>query len=1673
MGYIKKLKNNELVGGTDKTTIYPVTSTEAVFEEVIEDGESNFKSQKFLNNNITGDRINEGTITDYNIATGTITKGKLSSQVQTMLDEGQKKALTPKGDYNPETEYEALDLVFDRDSNSSYVSLITPNTEPLTNEDAWEMFLDGTAVNTAQATINDKVDVLDAQVDEAIGQAQQDVRDLIDETAAALQAATDEANNAAGEARDAASTVETLTAQQVADAQIGYFTCTNTAASGAADNETKITTTDTIGVSTYTKTVGSHVKVKMAVANTHAAPVYLQFGSNTANKAQLYYNGEPASNSNSWDAGETISVYYDGTYYQASNVQGGGGNKKRLVPSASTTGKRIATNGTSIGAVQANDSWVYIKYAVREGDVVSIRGTAGATYKLWAIADSNNVILDSSRDNATEENCALVMPENAAWIVINNQIVNYPNYEWYLAKGGTLAAHEMMAESYLYGNKKLLMPGRTYAVDDPVFTTDRQLLKITKDISSMNIVDEVAVGDLKTYGTSPNAAIYQAQKAVNAYSDTTYSENDFALGSPAGAVIQVTIDSETVESLEEAVDIVVTIAGIAVTVSVDSESQATSIATDIYTEFGTQEEWKLTDNNDGTLTLISKVAKDTAPTISSQVGESGVTVGFETGSSYSGSTALSKFDGSSWSVATLANYAADAVPVGDTDATKMWKILTLEDVISIATTSDFVPKLYNDFGDDVDGALTQNFVTNYIKKVTETEPVSATLTVGKGILANIDTAGTNFGTWENLSKNTFATTSYINVRGYDYIKIYTTIASTSNLYGDIYGGVFYKRTPRTYFNAIKEGQHLIKLAATADAGWVTLPIPKGAVYFSYTTNSSHNARYILGKIEYIWDNVRKLEDCSQKYVLTDVPRIATNKVYKEGDSVRYEDLALKITKPVKYFDLNEAVDIDDLRVYGGDTYRCITPVAEYSTTVAMTDPSYPYANNAFAKGRPTVYTFTVSAGTITPGDVILNVNDTNITTITITSEMSIDDVIDAIVSQLTTDAPNWVVTNSNNSTTFVAASKIGDNIQLNVSLNGGNTGISLTSSHIEGSTYVSRYNSSTKKWSAATELMFIAASDYYQPVHVETIVELATAQDSRYSDLNNRTTRTITSNTYTADTTGEIDDQFYYTVVSDANFGKTYTKGGSFRMSNFIYVKGHTAINIYARVSSSNTSYYNKTGALFFDENKVPIRYNTYVITSEDGRIDWYKLTIPANAVYLKVFKADTDTVRYYFEDVQTIWDIVENISVEADASLDKTSLNPIQNKVVANALSEEIISDDIFRQAMVPYTNSDSSKPFYNTQVESIGFIHFSDVHSDAATIADIKKYKNKYAQWVTDVIQTGDAPEYYYTDLQGFDWMPESLYVLGNHDGAYNSNEYNWQEGSADWDYMGKAWDFNTYFAPYIQNRNITMPVGYNIPGHANENACFWHKDYPEGKLRVVGLDCMHYYDGVRFLTNEQETWLTALLNETLNSSSSVYRYGVVFLSHYALDDFSGANAEWDEAEHKFIYNSSSSGGYAMNRSTGQATYFHSGGSASNADPKFCWRVKQPGSGANYSKSIKTNTNGIGDIIEAWRQNGGNYIAWLCGHRHLDYVIYPTKYPHLLNIGIAVAGTTRSDNNLNHTREDGTEGHTVANFISFNASSNLIKIIRLGSRRGANMKPIRCMCINSQTGVISYDGY
>lgn len=93
-------------------------------------------------------------------------------------------------------------------------------------------------------------------------------------------------------------------------AMLGYYEC-STAAGTAAK---------TVAATGYSLTNGGCIRIKMTNANT-AANVTLNINS-TGAKA-LYYDGVQASSTNTWEAGEVLEVYYDGTQYQCAS--GGGG----------------------------------------------------------------------------------------------------------------------------------------------------------------------------------------------------------------------------------------------------------------------------------------------------------------------------------------------------------------------------------------------------------------------------------------------------------------------------------------------------------------------------------------------------------------------------------------------------------------------------------------------------------------------------------------------------------------------------------------------------------------------------------------------------------------------------------------------------------------------------------------------------------------------------------------------------------------------------------------------------------------------------------------------------------------------------------------------------------------------------------------------------------------------------------------------------------------------------------------------------------------------------------------------------------------------------------------------------------------------------------------------------
>lgn len=96
------------------------------------------------------------------------------------------------------------------------------------------------------------------------------------------------------------------------DARIGYFVCSD---SGAAR---------TVKAPAFALATGGAFKIKMNSAISGSGDATLKIGDLTSAEAKpLYYNGERASASNTWDAGETIEVYYDGTNFQSNNVAGG------------------------------------------------------------------------------------------------------------------------------------------------------------------------------------------------------------------------------------------------------------------------------------------------------------------------------------------------------------------------------------------------------------------------------------------------------------------------------------------------------------------------------------------------------------------------------------------------------------------------------------------------------------------------------------------------------------------------------------------------------------------------------------------------------------------------------------------------------------------------------------------------------------------------------------------------------------------------------------------------------------------------------------------------------------------------------------------------------------------------------------------------------------------------------------------------------------------------------------------------------------------------------------------------------------------------------------------------------------------------------------------------------
>lgn len=135
----------------------------------------------------------------------------------------------------------------------------------------------------------------------------------------------------------------------------GYVTCTAEASTAA-----KTVTQAGFALSTNCRLI-----VKMINYNTAASPT---LNVNNTGAKPLYYNGEVASADNTWEAGEVLDVYYDGTNYRASNMKGSSGGNVILTwnTDVATTRKGVKQNKRKAGLIisynHPDNGWINEQY---------------------------------------------------------------------------------------------------------------------------------------------------------------------------------------------------------------------------------------------------------------------------------------------------------------------------------------------------------------------------------------------------------------------------------------------------------------------------------------------------------------------------------------------------------------------------------------------------------------------------------------------------------------------------------------------------------------------------------------------------------------------------------------------------------------------------------------------------------------------------------------------------------------------------------------------------------------------------------------------------------------------------------------------------------------------------------------------------------------------------------------------------------------------------------------------------------------------------------------------------------------------------------------------------------------------------------------------------------------
>ncbi|MBO7393379.1 MAG: metallophosphoesterase [Abditibacteriota bacterium] len=311
-----------------------------------------------------------------------------------------------------------------------------------------------------------------------------------------------------------------------------------------------------------------------------------------------------------------------------------------------------------------------------------------------------------------------------------------------------------------------------------------------------------------------------------------------------------------------------------------------------------------------------------------------------------------------------------------------------------------------------------------------------------------------------------------------------------------------------------------------------------------------------------------------------------------------------------------------------------------------------------------------------------------------------------------------------------------------------------------------------------------------------------------------------------------------------------------------------------------------------------------------------------------------------------------------------------------------------------------------FKTEPKPLSLFCVSDIHGGREEFARLAEFYKEYERYFDGALCLGDVVQSSWkSDFSYWRETPgheKFMLTTGNHDTLRDHK---------DWTDYG-VWKDKVPAAEVYDRYRKDLVAGWDVV--CGRGKTYYYKDYPESKVKLIVLDCMFNPEWEKELDDEQFRWFKGLLRDALSKD-----FAVIISYHYQSPDFVKIDCGFSEREEK-----------------GKIEFI-----------PLC-------DSRRYRQTVEDFKNG-----------GGDFVCWLCGHLHYETLCYRKDFPNQLIRCAPAARGDFAEFTGYITRTKGGRSRDAADAAVVDRSTKTLKIIRVGANMDSYMRRRNGIVINYET--------